>query len=99
MSTQALSGTQAAGALLSGPEGSPEPAVGLLEWWVAASAAVSQGTLTVLPYQLMPLRTRGAPFAQSEPSQLANSSSEGAAATPVGIRPASEQVDVLKRQL
>ena len=59
---------------------------------MAASAAVSQGTLTVLPYQLMPLRTRGAPFTQSEPSRLANSSSEGAAATLVGIRHARSKL-------
>ena len=43
--TQALCGTHAARPLLSGPEGSP----GHLQWWAAASAAVSQGTLTLLP--------------------------------------------------
>jgi len=34
--------------LSSGPEGSPEQAAGLPERWVAAAAAVSQGTLTML---------------------------------------------------
>ena len=43
--TQALCGTHAARPLLSGPEGSP----GHLQWWVGASAAVGQGTLTLLP--------------------------------------------------
>ena len=37
------SDTQTARALLSGPEGSPGQAA-VLEWWVAASAAVRQGT-------------------------------------------------------
>ena len=46
---QALVGTQVARALLLGLEGSPEQAAGLLEWWVVASAAMSQGTLSVLP--------------------------------------------------
>ena len=56
--TQALFGTQAARALLSRPEGSPEQAAGLLEWWVAAfiSAAVSQSALTVLG-RLLPERS------------------------------------------
>ena len=49
-SIQAPFGTQAARPLLSGPEGSPEQAAALLERRLAASmsAAVRQGTLTVL---------------------------------------------------
>ena len=35
---QPLFGSQAARALLLGPQGSPEQAGGLLEWWVAAWA-------------------------------------------------------------
>ena len=51
---QPLLGIQAARTLLSDPEGSPEQAGGLLEWWVAAwAAAASEGTLAMLARRWM----------------------------------------------